>query len=71
MTQTDVDDAALERVMALAHVRTKKEAVNPALNFYVEQRERTARTSRHFKRAREWGAVGDAERLHRAEKDSR
>ncbi|GAA2273928.1 hypothetical protein GCM10010415_46550 [Streptomyces atrovirens] len=71
VTQIDIDDA-LERVMALAHVRTKKEAVNLALNFYAEQQqERAARISRHFERAREWGAVEDAERLHRAEKHSR
>jgi Arc/MetJ family transcription regulator len=71
VTQIDIDDDALERAMALAHVRTKKEAVNLALNFYAEQQERAARISRHFDRAREWGAVEDAERLHRAEKHSR
>jgi Arc/MetJ family transcription regulator len=78
VTQIDIDDDALERAMALAHVRTKmahvrtkKEAVNLALHFYAEQQERAARISRHFERAREWGAVEDAERLHRAEKHSR
>ncbi|MFB7457803.1 MULTISPECIES: hypothetical protein [unclassified Streptomyces] len=35
-----------------------------------EQQERAARISRHFERAREWGAVEDAECLHRAEKNS-
>ncbi|MER6087721.1 type II toxin-antitoxin system VapB family antitoxin [Streptomyces bluensis] len=71
VTQIDIDDDALERAMALAHVRTKKEAVNLALNFYAEQQERAARISRHFERARGWGAVEDAERLHQVEKDSR
>ncbi|MFE6103665.1 hypothetical protein ACFVQ4_27380 [Streptomyces laurentii] len=46
-------------------------AVNLALRFYADQQERAARTSRHFERAREWGAVEDAERRHQAEKDSR
>lgn len=70
VTQIDIDDDALERAMALSKVRTKKEAVNLALHFYAEQQERAARISRHFKRAREWSAVEDAERLHEAEKRS-
>ena len=49
--------------------RTKKETVNLALRFYAEQQERAARVGRHFDRARTWGAVEDAERRHRAEKD--
>ncbi|WP_208614767.1 type II toxin-antitoxin system VapB family antitoxin [Streptomyces regalis] len=53
VTQIDIDDDALERAMALAKVRTKKEAVNLALHFYAEQQERAARISRHFERARE------------------
>ncbi|MGV9554861.1 type II toxin-antitoxin system VapB family antitoxin [Streptomyces sp. NPDC003522] len=71
VTQIDIDDDALERAMALSKVRTKKEAVNLALNFYAEQQERAARISRHFERARAWGAVEDAERLHRVEKHGR
>ncbi|WP_328957305.1 type II toxin-antitoxin system VapB family antitoxin [Kitasatospora purpeofusca] len=35
------------------------------------RQERAARIGRHFERARHWGAVEDAERLHRAEKDER
>ncbi|NDZ65834.1 type II toxin-antitoxin system VapB family antitoxin [Streptomyces cyaneofuscatus] len=69
MTQIDIDDEALERAMALSKARTKKETVNLALRFYAEQQERGARISRHFERARNWGAVEDAERRHRAEKD--
>ncbi|MBT3076139.1 MULTISPECIES: type II toxin-antitoxin system VapB family antitoxin [Streptomyces] len=71
VTQIDIDDEALERAMALSKARTKKETVNLALRFYAEQQERAARISRHFERARDWGAVEDAERRHRAEKDGR
>ncbi|PCG83024.1 hypothetical protein CIB93_27010 [Streptomyces sp. WZ.A104] len=71
MTQIDIDDEALERAMTLSKARTKKETVNIALRFYAEQQERAARISRHFERARDWGAVEDAERRHRAEKDGR
>ncbi len=69
VTQIDLDDEALERAMALSKARTKKETVNIALRFYVERQERAARISRHVDRARIWGAVEDAERRHRAEKD--
>ncbi|MFJ9886363.1 type II toxin-antitoxin system VapB family antitoxin [Streptomyces sp. NPDC091287] len=71
VTQIDIDDEALERAMALSKARTKKETVNLALRFYAEQHERAARIGRHFERARDWGAVEDAERRHRAEKDGR
>ncbi|MFI1930279.1 type II toxin-antitoxin system VapB family antitoxin [Streptomyces sp. NPDC020330] len=71
VTQIDIDDEALERAMALSKARTKKETVNIALRFYAEQQERAARISHHFERARTWGAVEDAERRHRAEKDGR
>ncbi len=37
----------------------------------AEKQERAARIARHFERARHWGAVEDAERLHRAEKEIR
>lgn len=71
VTQIDIDDDALERAMALSGVRTKKEAVNLALQFYAEKQERAARIARHFERARHWEALEDAERLHRAEKEIR
>ncbi|TXS28375.1 type II toxin-antitoxin system VapB family antitoxin [Streptomyces sp. gb1(2016)] len=71
MTQIDMDDDALERTMALSEARTKKEAVNLALRYYADQQDRAARISRHFERARSWGAVEDAERRHRAEKNDR
>ena len=69
VTQIDIDQDALDRVMALSNVKTKKEAVNLALRYYAEKQERAARIGRHFERARHWGAVEDAERLHRAEKE--
>jgi Arc/MetJ family transcription regulator len=71
VTQIDIDDDALERAMALSRAKTKKEAVNLALRFYAEKQERAASIARHFERARHWGALEDAERLHRAEKQTR
>ncbi|WP_035845660.1 type II toxin-antitoxin system VapB family antitoxin [Kitasatospora azatica] len=71
VTQIDIDDDALERAMALSHAKTKKEAVNLALQYYADRQERAARISRHFERARQWGAVEAAERLHDEEKSGR
>ena len=68
VTQVDIDQDALERAMALSKAKTKKEAVNLALRYYAEKQERAARISRHFERARHWGAVEDAQQLHEAEK---
>lgn len=70
-TQIDIDQEALDRVMAASKVKTKKEAVNLALQYYADRQERAARIGRHFERAGRWGAVEDAERLHRAEKEAR
>jgi Arc/MetJ family transcription regulator len=69
VTQIDIDEDALDQVLALSKVRTKKDAVNLALRYYAERQERAARIGRHFERAQDWGAVEDAERLHRAEKE--
>jgi hypothetical protein len=57
--------------VALSKARTKKDAVNLALRYYADRQERAARIGRHFERARHWGAVEDAERLHQAEKEVR
>jgi Arc/MetJ family transcription regulator len=70
VTQIDIDEDALDRAMALSKAKTKKEAVNLALKYYAEKQERAERIARHFGRARHWGAVEDAERLHQAEKES-
>ncbi len=71
VTQIDIDQDALDRTMALSKAKTKKEAVNLALQYYAEKQERAARIGQHFERARHWGAVEEAERLHRAEKEAR
>ena len=71
VTQIDIDQDALDRVMALSGARTKKDAVDLALRYYAQRQERAARIARHFDRARHWEAVEDAERLHRAEEDAR
>ncbi len=70
VTQIDLDDDALERVLATSQAKTKKEAVNLALRFYAEKQERAARIAKHFARAEQWGAVADAERRHQAEKNA-
>lgn len=69
VTQIDVDQDALDQVLALSSAKTKKDAVNLALRYYADRQERAARIGRHFDRAERWGAVEDAERLHRAEKE--
>jgi Arc/MetJ family transcription regulator len=71
VTQIDIDQDALDRVMALSKARTKKDAVNLALRHYADSQERAARIGRHFERAQNWGAVEDAEREHQAEKEAR
>lgn len=71
VTQIDIDEDSLDRAMALSKAKTKKEAVNLALQYYAEKQERAARIVKHFERARHWGAVQDAERRHRAEKSAR
>jgi len=70
ITQIDLDDDALERVMATSDAKTKKDAVNLALRFYAGKQERAALIAKHLDRAREWGAVEDAERRHNAEKNA-
>lgn len=71
VTQIDIDQDVLDRAMTLSKAKTKKEAVNLALKYYAEKKERAASIARHFERARHWEAVQDAERLHRAEKELR
>ncbi|MFD7847751.1 type II toxin-antitoxin system VapB family antitoxin [Nocardia sp. NPDC059764] len=68
VTQIDLDDDALQRVMALSKAKTKKDAVNLALRFYAEKQERAARIAHHFERARHWGAIDDAARRHEEER---
>lgn len=54
MTQVDVDEDALDRAMALSKAKTKKEAVDLAMRYYVEKQERASRIGRHLERARRW-----------------
>ncbi|MGC0418968.1 type II toxin-antitoxin system VapB family antitoxin [Embleya sp. AB8] len=68
-TRIDLDDDTLQRVVALSGARTPTAAVNLALRFYADRQEHAARIGGHFERARHWGALQDAERRHRAEKD--
>jgi Arc/MetJ family transcription regulator len=68
VTHIDIDDDALERVLALSRAKTKKEAVNLALRFYADKQERAAGVARPFERAQHWQALDDAERLHSAGK---
>jgi Arc/MetJ family transcription regulator len=70
ITQVDLDDEALDRVMATSGAKTKKDAVNLALRFYAARQERASVIAKHFDRAREWGAVADAARRHDAEKNA-
>ncbi len=44
VTQNDIDQDALDRVMALSRARTKKDAVNLALRYYADRQERAARS---------------------------
>lgn len=71
VTQIDLDDDALDRVMSSSQVKTKKEAVNLALRFYAERAERAERIAKHFERGARWSAVADAEERHQAEKRTR
>jgi Arc/MetJ family transcription regulator len=71
ITNIDIDEDALERVMTLSGTRTKKDAVNLALTDYVSRQERARLFSRFFERAEHWEATENAERLHDAEKQSR
>ena len=57
--------------MASSPAKTKKEAVNLALQFDADKQERAARIARHFERAQHWPALDHAERLHRAEQEIR
>jgi Arc/MetJ family transcription regulator len=51
VTQINIDDEALERAVTVSNAKTKREAVNLALRYYVESQERAARIGRHFDRA--------------------
>ena len=70
LTQIDIDQDALDRAMDLSKAKTEEEAVNLALRYHADKRERAARVARHFERARDWETAKVAERLHRAERNA-
>ncbi len=58
VTQIDLDDEALDEVMRIAGVRTKKEAVNLALRDYVERFRRIEALARSRRDAKGWDYEG-------------
>ncbi len=58
VTQIDLDDEALDEVMRIAGVRTKKEAVNLALRDYVERFRRIEALARSRRDAKAWDYEG-------------
>ncbi len=58
VTQIDLDDEALDGVMRVAGVRTKKEAVNLALREYLAQHRRVEAFARLREQAKGWDYEG-------------
>jgi len=58
VTQIDLDDDALDAVMRIAGVRTKKEAVNLAMRDYVERFRRIEALARSRENAKGWDYAG-------------
>jgi Arc/MetJ family transcription regulator len=58
VTQVDLDDEALEEVMRIAGVHTKKEAVNLAMRDYVERFRRIEALARSRRDAKGWDYEG-------------
>lgn len=58
VTQIDLDDDALDEVMRIAGVRTKKEAVNLAMRDYVERFRRIEALARSRRDAKSWDYEG-------------
>ena len=54
VTQIDLDDAAVAETMRLSGLRTKKDAVNLALNEYVSQHRRIEALERFGELAKTW-----------------
>ena len=68
VTQIDVDNEALDEVIRLSGVRTKKEAVNLALQEYAATRRRLEALHRYSAMAQKWDYEG-WQRMRTAEKD--
>lgn len=58
VTQIDLDDEALNEVMRIAGVHTKKEAVNLAMRDYVERFRRIEALARSTEQAKNWDHDG-------------
>ena len=58
VTQIDLDDEALAKVMRIAGVHTKKEAVNLALRDYVDRFRRNEALARSREQAKDWDYEG-------------
>lgn len=58
VTSLDIDDSALEKVLKLTGLRTKKDAVNLALQEYAERHEKIAAYERFSKLSQNWNYEG-------------
>jgi Arc/MetJ family transcription regulator len=58
VTSLDIDDSALEKVLRLTGLRTKKDAVNLALREYAERHEKIAAYERFSELAKGWNYDG-------------
>ncbi|MFC3495496.1 type II toxin-antitoxin system VapB family antitoxin [Glycomyces rhizosphaerae] len=58
VTSLDIDDSALEKVLKLTGLRTKKDAVNLALREYAERHEKIAAYERFSKLSQNWNYEG-------------
>jgi Arc/MetJ family transcription regulator len=67
VTSLDIDDSALEKVLKLSGLRTKKDAVNLALQEYARRHDKIAAIERYSVLAQDWD-YESWKRLHDAEK---
>lgn len=67
VTSLDIDDSALQKVLKLTGLRTKKDAVNLALQEYAERHEKIAALERYSALGKEWD-YESWKRVHDAEK---
>lgn len=70
ITSLDIDDSALEKVLKLSGLRTKKDAVNLALQEYARRHDKIAALERYSALAKDWDYEG-WKAIHDAEKGQR
>ncbi|WP_415952308.1 type II toxin-antitoxin system VapB family antitoxin [Streptomyces sp. KLOTTS4A1] len=58
LTTIDIDDAALEELMRVTGIRTKKEAVNMAIREVADRNKRIAAYEYYAERAQHWDYEG-------------